>query len=307
MKKVWKILGIIFGLIVLVVALLPVYFNTETGILDPYTRAQVSGDFIELPMGVTHYQEAGPDTGQTVLLVHGFSVPYYIWDPTFEALKNSGFHVIRFDLFGRGYSDRPQTEYNQALFTAQIKDLLSALEIQEAIHIIGLSMGGPITTEFTVSYPEKVDKVVLIDPVHESVDISVLKWPVMGEYLMSVYFAPYMIKSQLDDFYHPEAFGDWPPKFMAQMKFKGFNRAILSTLRNYMNTDKLPAYTSLGKLDKPVLLLWGTEDEKVPFDGNARIRSVLECEFWGIEETGHIPHYENPDPVNQRIIQFLHD
>lgn len=307
MKKVWRILGVLLIILAAVLALLPLYFNAETESLNPDTRADAPGAFTEMPLGYTHYQEAGPDTGRIVLLVHGFSVPYYIWDPTFTVLKDSGFHVIRFDLYGRGYSDRPRVEYNQSLFTEQICDLLEALNIHKPIDIIGLSMGGPIAAEFTVSYPEKVNKVVLIDPVHEAVDISVLKAPLIGEYIMNVYFAPLMTKSQLDDFYRPEAFPDWPPKFEVQMKFKGFKMAILSTLRNYMNTDKLPAYTSLGKLDKAVLLLWGKEDEKVPFSGNSRIRSVLECEFHGVEETGHLPHYEKPDLVNTKIIKFLHD
>jgi len=45
--------------------------------------------------------------GPAVALVHGFSVPYYVWDPTAPELARAGFRVLRYDLYGRGYSDRP--------------------------------------------------------------------------------------------------------------------------------------------------------------------------------------------------------
>ena len=129
--------------------------------------------------------------------------------------------------------------------------------------------------------------------------------PVVGEFMMRTQMAPGMADGQLGDFYEPDKFPDWPEKYKVQMKYKGFKRAILSTLRSYMNEDKLPVYKKLGQLNKPVLLVWGREDEKVPFDGNRRIREVVKCEFLAVEKAGHLPHYEKPGIVNERIIDFL--
>lgn len=306
MKNLKKLLWVVFAVIVVFIAVLPLIVNKEVDTLDEETRIEAPGEFVNLDQGITHYEEAGLDTARTVLLVHGFSVPYYIWDPTFEALKNSGFHVIRFDLFGRGYSDRPNLLYNRDLFTKQIADLLNALNIENPIDIVGLSMGGPIVAQFTDRYPEKVNKVILIDPLHEAVNISVLKYPVIGEYLMNVYFAQSMKKKQLNDFYRPENFPDWPAKFLVQMNFKGFKRAILSSLRNYMSEDKLADYIQLGQLQKQVLLIWGEDDKTLPFEGNERIREVVECEFMSVKEAGHLPHMEHPELVHTKIIDFLH-
>ena len=77
-------------------------------------RKGIPGQFIKLTNGITHYQSGGPDTGKTIILVHGFSVPYYIWDTTYDSLVQNGLHVIRYDLFGRGYSDRPDVKYDLA-------------------------------------------------------------------------------------------------------------------------------------------------------------------------------------------------
>ena len=65
--------------------------NTEFRPLDDDARALAPGQFIELADGLTHYDVAGPETGPVVILVHGFSVPYYIWDTTFAALADAGF------------------------------------------------------------------------------------------------------------------------------------------------------------------------------------------------------------------------
>src|SRR5579859_5611209 len=80
--------------------------DTESITLDASERRNVPGSFIQLSDGVTHYELSGPDTGRLVVLVHGFSVPYYIWDSTFSRLVREGFRVLRYDEFGRGFSDR---------------------------------------------------------------------------------------------------------------------------------------------------------------------------------------------------------
>jgi pimeloyl-ACP methyl ester carboxylesterase len=54
-------------------------------------------------------------------------------------------------------------------------------------------------------------------------------------------------------------------------------------------------------------LIWGKEDTSQPFKGNERIRAVLDCEFFGVEEAGHLPHCDKPALVNDRIIKFLNE
>jgi pimeloyl-ACP methyl ester carboxylesterase len=81
--------------------------NPERATLDAEARAGAPGKFITLSRGITHYEMAGPDSARVVVLVHGFSVPSYIWDSTFAGLTGGGHRVLRYDLYGRGFSDRP--------------------------------------------------------------------------------------------------------------------------------------------------------------------------------------------------------
>jgi len=106
-------------------------------------RSLISAEkFIQLPDGLmTHYELLGPKNAQTVVLIHGFSVPYYNLDHTFNFLVKSGFRVLRYDIYGRGLSDKPITEYSKDFYYKQLKNLLSALKINSQIDFIGFSMG----------------------------------------------------------------------------------------------------------------------------------------------------------------------
>jgi pimeloyl-ACP methyl ester carboxylesterase len=95
-------------------------------------------------------------------------------------------------------------------------------------------------------------------------------------------------------------------RYRLQMSYKGFKRAILSSLRNGMLDDFLDLYKELGKQHRPVLLLWGREDQTVPFDHSQFAREAMpQAEFHGIRRAGHIPHYERPEAVNPILIDFL--
>ena len=302
MKKI--LLKILLLLLIIVVAL-PFYYNTEKEELTKEIRENVSGDFISLSQGVTHYQQANVGANRTVVLVHGFSVPYYIWDPTFEFLANQGFHVVRYDLLGRGYSDRPDVDYTQELFDRQLLDLIAALNITKKFDIVGLSMGGAIVAKFVADHPEKINKVAFVDPSHEGYTSKLLSVPLLGEYYATVFMLPKAADSQLGDFRDPEKFTSWPDKYRQQMQYKGFRNALLSTLRHFMKPDKIKDYEKIGQLGIPAMLIWGRQDQTLPFANSPRVAKALKVETFVVEDSGHIPHFEHPEIVNPELLRFL--
>jgi len=303
---------IISILVLLSVILAVAYFlsDGEKKMLDAETRAELPGQFVDLPQGVVHYELTGPEDAPVVVLVHGFSVPYYVWDPTFEVLTDAGFRVLRYDLYGRGYSDRPEVEYDLDLFIGQLQDLLIALDISQPVTLVGLSFGGPVVARFANQYPQMVHGMVLIDPQVARVsagDIFPLNLPLVGEYIMSVYMAPVMLPgSQADDFYRPERFPDWEAEYRLQLEFSGFKRAILSTIRNMVDMQPLEEYRMLGGRDLPVMLLRGREDKTISTVDIERVREAIpQAEFHLIPEAGHLPQYEQPEEVGALLVNFL--
>lgn len=127
--------------------------DPEHATLDATARQGVAGQFVALADGITHYDVSGPDSGARVVLVHGFSVPSYIWDSTAVALSTAGFRVARYDTYGRGYSDRPDTRYDLALYDRQLQQLLDSLGWRDKVHVVGLSFGGPVSATFAPATP----------------------------------------------------------------------------------------------------------------------------------------------------------
>ena len=295
-------------------------YRDETKELNEETRSSAGGSFIQLPNGVTHYEIGGyshllegegPGVRSPIILIHGFSVPYFIYDPTFEFLSRSGFHVLRYDLFGRGFSDRPYTAYNLDLFVQQLVDLLDVLNFSGPVNLVGLSMGGPIAAGFAVRYAERVDRLVLIDPigakpVHVSLMLTVAKIPIVGEVAFSLVGSEGLVQNIASDFFDPALVAHFQEQYEIQMQYKGFKRAILSTIRNNMLGSFMDVYRALGKMERQVMMFWGRNDTTVPFEHSNDLRAALpQVEFHIIENCGHIPHYEKPDEVNPILLDFL--
>ena len=99
--------------------------------------------------------------GEPVFLVHGFGAKKETWIAQFKPLSEH-FKVIRFDNRGAGKSDRPKGAYTMEFFADDIVDLMDFLKIDKA-HIIGWSLGGMIVQNFVLKYPNRVNKVVLIN------------------------------------------------------------------------------------------------------------------------------------------------
>jgi pimeloyl-ACP methyl ester carboxylesterase len=282
----------------------------ENQILDDNQRTLAPGSFVQLSGGITHYELEGLGDGDTVVLIHGFSIPFQIWEPIFYPLVKSGFHVLRYDLFGRGFSDRPEVPYSQDLFDQQLLDLILALEVKLPVSLIGLSMGAVISIGFCHRHPELIRKIILIDPSGFPLKFPVwgrlIKAPIIGELLLSLFGDRYLISSIAEDLYKAERYPEYVDIVRKQMRIKGYRSALLSTLRHGMLDDHSMIYREVGKQKMSSCLIWGIEDRIIPFETNERVREAIpEIEFHPIPEAGHVPHYEYPEIVLPILIDFL--
>ena len=282
----------------------------ETRELDDAARRSAAGAFVPLSRGYTHYELGTPDRAPSIILIHGFSVPYFIWDPTFEALLAAGMNPLRYDLYGRGFSDRPRAEYGVEFFERQVLELLGALGAQ-AVDIVGLSMGGVIAAAFTAHNPARVRKLILIDPSGARTLpwhplYAVARLPVIGELAFGLAGTGSLVSGIASDFYDAEQVASFQARYRTQMELRGFKRSILSTIRNRMLGEFAGLYRTLGQLDTPVMLIWGQNDRTVPFDqSRALLELIPRAVFHPIPACGHIPHYEKPALVNPLLISFV--
>jgi pimeloyl-ACP methyl ester carboxylesterase len=299
------IIAAVLVMLAAVIVAVPLLRDVERLALDDDARKQAPGQFVRLSHGVVHYRAAGPADGQPVVLVHGFSVPDYAWDAMRDALAGAGFRVVSFDLYGRGWSDRPDVRYDRDLFAGELGELMDALHIQKA-SLVGLSMGGAVVGHFAAAHPERVRSVVLLAPLNQPQDISVLAWPVLGEWVFHAWYLPSLAASQTDDFPHPERLPGWSERFATQMRYDGFGSAILSTIRNTATKSSIPDFQAVGKAGLPVELVWGERDTTVPFAEHAAVqRAIPQAQFVPLPGLGHMTVVEDPAVVTPHLISFL--
>jgi pimeloyl-ACP methyl ester carboxylesterase len=306
LRRSLKVLGFLAVLLVAVLVF-DSWRNPEKDTLDEMARAGVPGSFVTLPLGVTHYELAGPDTGRLVVLVHGFSVPYYIWDPTVRGLTAAGCRVLRYDLYGRGFSDRPDVDYDAVLYDEQLDALLDSLQVSGPIDLAGLSFGGFVTAHYVASHPGRVRTLTLIDPMSVRPTLpGYLRLPVIGPWLWQVVAVPGMADGQMTDFLHPEDYPTWVEQYRPQMRYRGFGRALLSTIANATDTDVDSLYADVAKTGIPVLLIWGKQDRTVPFTfSEVVLRNIPSAEFVPVDSAGHVTHIEQAALVNASLTAFL--
>lgn len=302
MSRLLRIILLTLILVVVVAFGVRKWKDPEVATLDESTRAGVPGEFVRLSDGVTHYEVAGPDTGRVVVLVHGFSVPAYIWDSTFTSLSAEGNRVIRYDLFGRGYSDRPDAAYDGAMYDRQLDELVDSLHVVGPFDLAGLSFGGFVTAHYTATHPKRVRTLVLLDPVASGSPLpGALRTPVLGPWIWQVMRVPGMADGQASDFLHPEHFPGWADRYRPQMRFKGFGRSLLRSAGVMGETNFDSLYAGVARTGVPVLLIWGKQDQTVAVD-KAQVlqRAIPSLEFFPVDSAGHLPAMEQAGVVREK-------
>jgi len=277
--------------------------------IDQSVRATAPGQFVRLSDGFTHYEIGGPADGRVVVLAAGISVPYYIWDPTFAALSKAGFRVLRYDYYGRGYSDRPDIGYTQELYVRQLSELLDAVHINQPIDLAGLSYGGSVVTSFADRFPDRVRSLIYVDPSFWSpYPVTALqKMPRLWNYLTAIFEERWWADLQLDDFLRPERFPDWPDRYKVQLQYRGFRRAQYSTAVANADVDQAPQLKRVGEHRRPVIVFWGREDQAVPFEFSSTLLEAMpRARLVPVASSGHLPQWEQPDVVHPALIDFLH-
>src|SRR3954466_7341731 len=109
-----------------------------------------------------HYDEAGADTGgPVVVLIHGIASRASQWHGVMADLGETC-HVIAPDLLGHGESAKPRGDYSLGAHACGVRDLLAALG-HDRVTLVGHSLGGGIAMQFPYQFPERVERLVLVN------------------------------------------------------------------------------------------------------------------------------------------------
>jgi len=276
-------------------------------------KRQADGAFIDLDVGFTHYKMEG-DSGEWCVLTHGYATPLYIYDRVAEALLAAGYRVLRFDLLGRGLSERVKARYTPELLATQLYQLVEALIPGERFYLFGTSMGGTVTTTFIAAHPDKVKKLVLYAPAgmtfHAPAYMKLCRLKGVGDLLFATLGARILTKGCASELTHcpPEVVADYRDQFAYHTQFKGMMRCVLSSLR-YTILDfeaDLKGYVGTAESGVPVLVVWGTDDKTMPYYQAATMQGVLpDMRLVTFEGSGHVFLYDEPERTMAVTLPFL--
>lgn len=263
---IWAITG---GAILAFAALWPFVAEWRKRPMDDAVRATAPGQIAQLSQGATHYLWSGPPDGPVAVCVHGLTTPSQAWAGVADGLAAMGYRVLRYDLYGRGYSDRPGGRQDRAFFLRQLEDLLSDQGVTENITLLGYSMGGAIASAFAVTAPGRLRRLILIAPAGMGHDLGLMARitrdvPGLGDWLVRVAFARGHRRATEAERHLTTTPPDIVDIQQAELGRRGFVPAILASLRGILNGDAATEHRQIAIAGLPVLAIWGRNDTVIP-------------------------------------------
>jgi pimeloyl-ACP methyl ester carboxylesterase len=249
-----------------------------------------------------HYLEMG--SGPTVILLHGLGGDMSNWIFTLPALAKS-YHVFVPDQIGFGQSDKPLIDYRVGTLVDFLDGFYKKLGITKAT-VVGNSLGGWTAAAFTLSHPDKVERLVLVDSAGYSLAKTGVQAPrdllkllnpstiEMEKALMGTILAN---KAMVTDAFAEVAFAE----HMRRGDAYTIDRFLDSILHNEDVVDG-----KLGAIKTPTLVVWGREDGLVPLSaGQMMGNEITGSQTVILDHCGHVPQIECAVPFNSALLKFL--
>ncbi len=252
--------------------------------------------------------------GEPVLLLHGFGGSVYSWREVLPELARRH-RVVAIDLYGFGWTDRPETLEPYAR-DGQVQLALGALDALgiDRAHVMGHSYGGALAMTLAATRPERVRSLVLVDAAAPEYPNRRRKWVaavpglpwlfVRGIGLREPFVRRVLRHSYADPAALDEATLD---AYRERLRARGAVTAWRGLTAPYDRlVDRRPV--RYEELDLPVLVVWGERDRLVPLeDGKEAASALPRHRFVEIAGVGHAPMEEAPREFLDAVLPFLED
>lgn len=270
-----------------------------------------TSQFVKLSKGWTEFRDAGSANGEHLILVHGFSVPMFFWEPLERRLIEKGIRVFSYNQYGRGYSSYPKASYDREMYMTQLLEFMDSLGIKKA-HMAGQSMGASLVTHFASKYPNRVKSVTLLSPMLDNVTdnggIRFCRTPIIGCPMTNLLIANIIYKRSeklvysCDNVPHEE----WLANMREQAKIEGFRQSVTTLFHTDALESYLNSYIKLGELSIPTMMVTGGEDNSVPQKHFTTIEKVLpQVKRTSFPNNNHVVVIQRVDSVSALITDFL--
>jgi pimeloyl-ACP methyl ester carboxylesterase len=217
-----------------------------------------------------HYRDEGLRDGPALVLLHGVMASLHTWDGWVEALK-AHYRIVRIDLPGFGFSDGiPDGDYTPQQGAARIDKLADALGLGR-FHMAGNSLGGLLTWYYAASFPNRVQRLVLVSPIAYQQKLPFIIDAVsrtgIGGIAGKIRTPKFLIEQNVRMVYgdptSPSA--DVIDRYWDLLQYGKNRETMVKTfraLRAYNVDDSIAE--RVVHVKAPTLVMWGTKDRWVP-------------------------------------------
>lgn len=294
----------------------------------PVRRYDFSSQGKQLTMAFMDVAPTGTANGRTIVLLHGKNFCGATWEATIVVLTQAGYRVIVPDQIGFCASTKPdgyQFSFDQ--LAANTHALLASLGIERAI-ILGHSMGGMLAARYALSYPQSVERLVMVNPLGlEDWQAEGVPYATIDQLYQSELKTSFdTIKAYQQRFYYN---GQWKPEYdqwvsMLAGMYAGPGKDIVA--RNQAQTSDMlftqPVVHEFGRISLPTLLMIGGKDRTAPganrapkeiaerlghYDelGRRTAKAIPNATLVEFPALGHSPQVESPDEFHKALIRSL--
>jgi pimeloyl-ACP methyl ester carboxylesterase len=250
----------------------------------------------------TSYVRLG-DGGVPILLLHGFDSSVMEWR-RLQPLLAENREIWAVDLLGFGFSDRPAgLSFSPTSICEHLYSFWQMM-IQRPVVIVGASMGGAAAIDFTLKYPQAIEKLVLIDSagLQQPPKIGKLMFPPLDRLATSFLSNPQIRQGVSKAAYFDQVWASEDARVCAALHLQcvGWREALIGFTKSggYGNFGNL-----LGQIKQPALILWGRQDQILGVKDADLFQKLLpQSKLAWIESCGHVPHLEQPK-ITANLIQ----
>ena len=253
-------------------------------------------------------------SGPTLVLLHTLRTQLDLFEKVVPDLSRH-FTVYALDYPGHGYSDIPTARYDADFFTAAVEGFLEKLDLRD-VTLAGVSIGGAIPLIMASRHNPRIARVVAVNPYDYAKGRGMARsspfgWvvtyaslvPVIGETVMRLRNFIIMKLILQGGVANPKSI---PPPLLKEMyrvgNRPGHYRAFLSLLRNGASWEA--ATKHYGRINVPVLLVWGDEDWARPPEREHDRALIPGAQMVTVEGGGHFLALDRPQELTDLIRKF---
>jgi pimeloyl-ACP methyl ester carboxylesterase len=256
-------------------------------------------------------------TAPVLLLLHGLGCDRHTWDPVWSRLARR-YTLLAPDLLGHGESDKPRGDYSPGGYANGMRDLLTVLGI-DTVTVVGHSFGGAVAMQFAYQYPERTERIALVDPGGLGKEVSGL--------IRALGLPGYDLVLRgltLPGVRHLNVAALRLLKLTGARELRDLDE-VASILDSFKEPGKRYAVHKLvtGVIDwrgqnvtmrdraylteaMPLCVVWGADDHVLPAKHADIAREIApSAQVTVVEDAGHFPHKDHPDTFVDLLAGFV--